>query len=71
MSSYQNKVNKKSTFRPTAPRLMDQVREVLRYHHYGKRTRKGAELFIHINSFLPSSQADKRLRYRCLHERTA
>ncbi len=38
MSSYQNKVNQKSTFRPTAPRLMDQVREVLRYHHYGKRT---------------------------------
>lgn len=38
MASYQNKVNKKSTFRPTAPRLMDQVREVLRYHHYGKRT---------------------------------
>lgn len=38
MASYQNKVNKKSTFRPTASRLMDQVREVLRYHHYGKRT---------------------------------
>ena len=38
MSSYQNKVNQKSTFRPTAPRLLDQVREVLRYHHYGKRT---------------------------------
>ena len=38
MASYQNKVNQKSTFRPTALRLMDQVREVLRYHHYGKRT---------------------------------
>lgn len=38
MASYQNKVNQKSTFRPSAPRLMDQVREVLRYHHYGKRT---------------------------------
>jgi len=38
LSSYQNKVNQKSTFRPTAPRLLDQVREVLRYHHYGKRT---------------------------------
>lgn len=38
MASYRNKVNEKSTFRPSAPRLMDQVREVLRYHHYGKRT---------------------------------
>jgi len=38
LASYRNKVNEKSTFRPSAPRLMDQVREVLRYHHYGKRT---------------------------------
>jgi len=38
LAAYQNKVNEKSTFRPSAPRLMDQVREVLRYHHYGKRT---------------------------------
>jgi len=34
----QNKVNQKPIFRPTAKRLMDQVREVLRYHHYAKRT---------------------------------
>jgi len=38
LAAYQNKVNEKSTFRPSAPKLMDQVREVLRYHHYGKRT---------------------------------
>jgi integron integrase len=38
LAAYQNKVNEKSTFRPSAPRLLDQVREVLRYHHYGKRT---------------------------------
>jgi len=38
LATYKNKVNEKSTFRPSAPRLMDQVREVLRYHHYGKRT---------------------------------
>lgn len=38
MATYRNKVNEKSVFRPSAPRLMDQVREVLRYHHYGKRT---------------------------------
>jgi len=25
-------------FRPTAPKLLDQVREVMRYHHYGRRT---------------------------------
>jgi len=35
---YPSKVNEKSTFRPTSVRLMDQVREVLRYHHYGRKT---------------------------------
>jgi len=35
---YPTKVNEKSKFRPTAIRLMDQVREVLRYHHYGRKT---------------------------------
>jgi len=35
---YPTQVNKKSKFRPTATRLMDQVREVLRYHHYGRKT---------------------------------
>ncbi len=37
MAAYQNRVNEKSTFRPSAPRLMEQVREVPRYHRYGKR----------------------------------
>jgi len=35
---YPTQVNKKAKFRPTAVRLMDQVREVLRYHHYGRKT---------------------------------
>jgi len=38
MPSYSTRVNKDSKFRPTSIRLMDQVREVLRYHHYGYRT---------------------------------
>jgi len=28
------------TFRPTAPRLMDQVRETLRFYHYAYNTEK-------------------------------
>ena len=28
------------TFRPTAPRLMDQVRETLRFYHYAYNTKK-------------------------------
>jgi len=42
----QNKVNPKPIFRPTAERLMDQVREVLRYHHYGKRTEEAYTRWI-------------------------
>jgi len=38
LPSYPSKVNEKSKFRPTSIRLMDQVREVLRYHHYGRKT---------------------------------
>ncbi len=38
MPSYPSKVNERSTFRPTSVRLLDQVREVLRYHHYGRKT---------------------------------
>jgi len=38
MPSYPGKVNKKPTFRPRSVRLMDQVREVMRYHHYSHRT---------------------------------
>jgi len=36
--SYPSRVNKDSVFRPTATRLMDQVHEVMRYHHYAHRT---------------------------------
>ncbi len=50
LASYQNKVKTNSTFRPTAPRLMDQVREVLRYHHYGLKTE---EAYVHwIKKFI-------------------
>jgi integron integrase len=37
---YHTRKEKRTTvgFRPTAPKLLDQVREVMRYHHYGLRT---------------------------------
>jgi len=34
----QNKKPNATRFRPTASKLLDQVREVMRYHHYGRRT---------------------------------
>lgn len=38
MPRYPSRVNPDSKFRPVSVRLMDQIREVLRYHHYGHRT---------------------------------
>lgn len=39
MASYQNQPqSNKTRFKPQSTRLMDQVREVLRYHHYAIRT---------------------------------
>jgi len=35
---YLSRVNRGSTFRPKAARLMDQVRGAMRHHHYGHRT---------------------------------
>ncbi len=41
--------NKRSTerFRPAAPKLLDQMREVMRYHHDGKRTEDAYVRWIH------------------------
>lgn len=36
--AYQKRTVEKSKFKPQSTRLMDQVREVLRYHHYSIRT---------------------------------
>ncbi len=38
MSHYKQESSEKSPFIPRSERLMDQVREVLRYHHYAIRT---------------------------------
>ena len=38
MSNFNSPSENKSIFRPQSKRLMDQVREVLRYHHYALRT---------------------------------
>jgi len=35
MPSHSSSLSEKPRFKPQAIRLMDQVREVLRYHHYG------------------------------------
>lgn len=42
--SFQSKSNPKPRYAPQAARLMDQVKEVLRYHHYALRTE---ESYIH------------------------
>jgi integrase len=46
MPIYPSRVNKDSTFRPKAARLMDQVSEVMRYHHYGLRTEEAYTRWI-------------------------
>lgn len=46
MSRFASPVNNKSKYRPKAGKLMDQVHEVLRYHHYGKRTEEAYSRWI-------------------------
>lgn len=46
MSRFKQRVNEKSKYRPTAEKLMDQVHEVLRYHHYGLRTEEAYAKWI-------------------------
>ena len=46
MSRFEPPVNNKSKYRPKAAKLMDQVHEVLRYHHYGKRTEEAYSRWI-------------------------
>jgi len=46
MSRFESSVNDKSKYRPKAVKLMDQVHEVLRYHHYGKRTEEAYSRWI-------------------------
>jgi hypothetical protein len=38
LSRFKPRVNDRPKYRPRAKKLMDQVHEVLRYHHYGLRT---------------------------------
>ncbi len=38
MAAFQNKSQDRVKFKPQSIKIMDQVREVLRYHHYAKRT---------------------------------
>ena len=49
MSNFNSPSENKSIFRPQSKRLMDQVREVLRYHHQRKR---GQVLQSRISAFL-------------------
>ncbi|HIP06431.1 MAG TPA: integron integrase [Mariprofundaceae bacterium] len=46
MSRFQTRVNEKTKYRPSSEKLMDQVHEVLRYHHYGKRTEEAYSRWI-------------------------
>ena len=44
--SYQKDATVKSKFKPQSTRLLDQVREVLRYHHYSVRTEQAYIMWI-------------------------
>jgi len=46
MSDHLNSPDPKPKYRPKASRLMDQVREVLRYHHYGYKTEQAYTRWI-------------------------
>lgn len=46
MPIYPSKVKKEPTFRPQSVRLMDQVSEVMRYYHYGRRTEEAYTYWI-------------------------
>ncbi len=46
MSRFKPRVNEKSKYHPKAVKLMDQVHEVLRYHHYGLRTEEAYARWI-------------------------
>ncbi len=46
MPTYPSKVKPEHTFRPHAARLMDQVSEVMRYYHYGRRTEEAYSYWI-------------------------
>lgn len=46
MSRFDSQVNNSSKYRPKAVKLMDQVHEVLRYHHYSKRTEEAYSRWI-------------------------
>ena len=52
--AYQNKSEPKARFQPQSVRLMDQVKEVLRYHHYAMSTE---ETYVHwILAFIRFNQ---------------
>ncbi|OIO66716.1 MAG: integron integrase [Zetaproteobacteria bacterium CG_4_9_14_3_um_filter_49_83] len=48
MSRFESQVNNKSKYRPKAVKLMDQVHEVLSYHHYSKRTEEAYSRWIRL-----------------------
>ena len=46
MPRFQSRVNAKTKYRPKSEKLMDQVHEVMRYHHYGLRTEEAYDRWI-------------------------
>ncbi|MDQ6955043.1 MAG: site-specific integrase [Mariprofundaceae bacterium] len=61
MTSYPNKVKDNATFRPSSLRLTDQVVEVLRYHHYGKRTEQAYVRWINNYIYFHHKQHPKEM----------
>ena len=64
MAESQNKSHNRSKFKPQSVRIMDQVREVLRYHHYALRTEevyvKWILAFIRFNGKQHPSELGKQ-----------
>ena len=64
MTEFNNKSEKRSKFKPQSIRIMDQVREVLRYHHYALRTEeayvKWILAFIRFNGTRHPSELGKQ-----------
>ena len=46
MARFKARVNEQSKYRPKSEKLMDQVHEVLRYHHYGLKTEEAYARWI-------------------------
>lgn len=65
MAAFQNQRQVRSKFKPQSIKIMDQVREVLRYHHYAWRTEQAYMKWI--LAFIRFYDTQKRCKILCWH----